>query len=297
MSHDLCPRTEGTARITLSNIDDAGRNADRMHMPWLAAVMGALVGGVGCERADAAPEWDHPDIVLRADGIPRGVECAISRGAVACRGHSFNGVLGGPHDVPNWHEFPQVRDATAMTMGLLGDFFCVLRKTGRVACWGNNAVGQVGRAHVNYLEEQPSPLDVEGLSGVAELTSGSSHVCAGTRDGDVLCWGLNMRHQVSEADDNSVPRPTKIEGAPRLHGLTGSGFQTCGIGDDGAVWCWGDAITDGSGGLHATARPTRVLERDAVRLVDRWRDYQMCVVLGSGGEKCWPSINAEGGKP
>lgn len=88
------------------------------------------------------------------------------------------------------------------------DFVCVLLKTHEVVCFGLYGYGQVGSG---LLYENPagfigSPTYVSGLTDVTELSSGSEHSCASTKDNRYFCWGRNRYGQVGAgvSNDSSV---------------------------------------------------------------------------------------------
>src|SRR5436305_9685196 len=59
---------------------------------------------------------------------------------------------------------------------------CALCKTGEVACWGTNFLGNLG---VPLPTERPTPAIIAGLKGVQEVAAGSYHTCARLASGHV----------------------------------------------------------------------------------------------------------------
>ncbi len=78
---------------------------------------------------------------------------------------------------------------------------CALCKTGEVACWGTNFLGNLG---VPLPTERSTPAVIAGLKGVKEIAAGSYHTCARLASGRVTCWGANNDGQLG--DDTSATR-------------------------------------------------------------------------------------------
>src|SRR3954471_14775069 len=70
---------------------------------------------------------------------------------------------------------------------------CALCKSGEVACWGTNFLGNLG---VPLPTERSTPIVIAGLRGVQEIAAGSYHTCARLRSGGVSCWGANNDGQL-----------------------------------------------------------------------------------------------------
>ena len=56
-------------------------------------------------------------------------------------------------------------------------------------------------------DAQLSPVDVLGVSDVAQIAMGFGHACARTTEGRVSCWGFNAAGQVGDGTttDRSAP--------------------------------------------------------------------------------------------
>src|SRR5512138_3106216 len=76
---------------------------------------------------------------------------------------------------------------------------CALCKSGEVACWGTNFLGNLG---VPLPTERSTPVVIAGLKGVQEVAAGSYHTCARLASGKVTCWGANNDGQLG--DDTSA---------------------------------------------------------------------------------------------
>lgn len=165
----------------------------------------------------------------------------------------------------------------------LGDHHaCVLLTSGRVACWGDNRMGQLATA---ARPHSFIPSLVPGLSDVVEIRASGAATCVRHRTGAVACWGANT---YGEADPNAAhPRlagpfpegayceigeppsfspghavhaPQEIESLAGARGLSMGSQHGCAWFDDGRVTCWGDA----SRGQLGPEAPRDAYQRTAV---------------------------------
>lgn len=136
----------------------------------------------------------------------------------------------------------------------------------RVACWGSNAMGQLGTAFAD-----PGPfngpfapvtdnvvldkgLDLHGVSCGAEFA------CALGPDGTAWCWGSNEFGQLGNgAVGTSANAATPIVGFA-FTTITAGARHACGVKPDNSVWCWGEGTSGqlGTGGSKGLGAPTLV---------------------------------------
>jgi alpha-tubulin suppressor-like RCC1 family protein len=154
---------------------------------------------------------------------------------------------------------------------------CVRRSDGTVACWGNNAKGQLGRDA--GIDSYGDPRDVAGLRGATGLGLGYRHSCAtfaATADADagsVACWGENSWIQTGDP-----PRVTSGPGFPaemqrRAFQSSATTVDTSGVSavqvassqlasclrsPDGRVLCWGS--TDDHGSVFGVPPNTPIID-------------------------------------
>lgn len=123
---------------------------------------------------------------------------------------------------------------------------------GRVACWGQNDVGQLGSAG----EWSAEPIVVPGLENVASVSVGSteahaafvfpSSACAVLAGGSVHCWGSNEGGELGDGTTIARPTPAPVTG---LNGavavsvgatdVIAHAAHACALLDTGSVACWG----------------------------------------------------------
>jgi alpha-tubulin suppressor-like RCC1 family protein len=121
-----------------------------------------------------------------------------------------------------------------------GAFTCGLRSSGRIYCWGNDYVGQLGNG--GGQDSSSVPIEIAGhRTDWVALDAGDNGACARRRSGRLFCWGLDSYGQVG---DGGGPRtrqaPTEVAGG-RTDWTTFSvgGNHTCARRAVGRLFCWG----------------------------------------------------------
>jgi alpha-tubulin suppressor-like RCC1 family protein len=72
-----------------------------------------------------------------------------------------------------------------------------VRRDGTVWCWGYNYYGQLGdRTGTN----RTTPVQVQNLFNVRQVSAGGHHTCALRTDGLVWCWGYNNYGQLGDGE-------------------------------------------------------------------------------------------------
>jgi len=131
-----------------------------------------------------------------------------STGTVSCWGDNRDGQLGNGTFTTSATVVPvfgSLFDAVALTAGT--SHTCARRASGAVACWGNNASGQLGDA---TLVDRNQPVAVSGLSDAAEVTSGTDHTCARRPGGALVCWGTNASGQLGDGTRTASSIPVAV---------------------------------------------------------------------------------------
>lgn len=209
-----------------------------------------------------------------------GHTCALLNDkSVKCWGSNEVGQLGQAGDslssshpvtVPVGDSF----EATSIAAGY--GHTCAIGAAGNVRCWGWNVYGQLGSAAAGRASA--SPVDVEGLSGVASLALGEAHSCALIEGGAAKCWGNNSLGQfgngVEAVNEGYVLTPSavvELEGAVSVS--SGYLFSCALLGDDttqdavsdARAKCWGNNEFHqlGNGDITSSQRfPTAVEQAD-----------------------------------
>lgn len=164
------------------------------------------------------------------------------------------------------------------------DFGCV-SDASRVACWGNNASGQLGAGSgdvVTGLAEVTSEGSLTSVSAAAQTA------CAIDADGHVLCWGAGAHGLLGMPTASSWAAPTLPASRGRLlaDGVAVSSFSACAWRTD-QIACWG-VLRGSSARVDALASYAPVEARfpSPVREVVM-SDQLACAWLLSGDVRCW----------
>ncbi len=122
---------------------------------------------------------------------------------------------------------------------------CAVRASGTVVCWGIDQSGELGDG--TTTDHRSIPVDVPGLTDVAELSAGQTHTCARHASGDVACWGWSkygqlgdglMNHSTCASIDCSFT-PVAVSALIDALEIAAGQTHTCARRAAGAVVCWG----------------------------------------------------------
>ncbi|HEU4535428.1 MAG TPA: hypothetical protein VFS00_14970, partial [Polyangiaceae bacterium] len=201
----------------------------------------------------------------------------------------------------------------------LGDAHgCALLDNGSVACWGDNAFGQLGRGEgpASYVAKIVLDDVGEVLSGVQDIAAGDFFSCARTAAGTLYCWGSNNFGQIGAAFPlgaiayNATPYfDSSSNGIQNATAFALGGFHACAIFAGGRVRCWGSdesgqlgngpgtggaAGAAGAGGAVprlAAVDPVKVLDATGAELTGALSlslgAQHSCALLAGGVARCW----------
>jgi len=221
--------------------------------------------------------------------------CAVTMGGgVLCWGFNVSGQLG--DGTTTNRSTPTASGlASGVTSVAAGDSHtCALTTAGGVLCWGRPYSGQLGDG---TTMDRSTPTPVSGLSsGATSVAAGSSHTCALTTAGGVLCWGFNDGGQLGDGTTTNRSTPTAVSGLASGAAAISAGWRhTCALTTGGGVMCWGrnDWGQLGSGTATYQSTPTAVsgLASGATSVAAGYS--HTCAVTMGGGVLCWGS-NAYG---
>lgn len=108
---------------------------------------------------------------------------------------------------------------------------------GRVFCWGQNSLGQLG---VAALSLATSPVATKGAPRLAAVTAGAAFTCGLGDTGVVYCWGSAARGRLGTGATANTPHPALVPVTEPLRTLSSGWNHTCGVGGDGRGTCWGE---------------------------------------------------------
>lgn len=222
----------------------------------------ALSIGVGGSTSYAVME----DGTLLAWGGGRRGE--LGNGAAGMSSRLANGNAGSarPVTVAGLADVVQVAGSASTTMALLRD--------GSVHVWGSGEQGTLGNGiPVEYGRPPapaPSPVRVQGLPQITQISAGSAHMLALTADGRVFAWGSNNAAELGRGtrSERGVSIPAEVQDLSGVVAIAAGKEVSSVLKSDGTVWVWGsnlhgqhgNGVLEGSIGPHGgfAARPVQV---------------------------------------
>lgn len=209
------------------------------------------------------------------------LSCALlSDDTVRCWGRGLLGDGLEPPSVRTDDEAVTVVDADgstpiddAVSLGVGRAHACVARSDGRVWCWGQGTLGQLGDGRFGSGADAlvPAPVDAPAaMTGIVEVSAhDGDHTCARDGAGVVWCWGDDQQGQLglgsSTASDQwdlpscpcAEPTPVLVPGLSGASALRAGRHGTCVLRGDGSSGCFGsdDAGQLGRGVLRSVMLP------------------------------------------
>lgn len=302
---DLCGPNPANLAVSFTGVEATGSRiaAGNEHT---CSVIG--IGRVACwgsnlrgELGKNSERFGQPVLLPDLEGVASlaaGAHhtCAVLRaGGTACWGDGHRGQLGHgeltglagapPVKVRSPVEFVSAAAGTAHT--------CGLRKDQRVACFGDNTYGQLGRP--TSLPLSADPVVLEELADVTAVDVSGNHSCALRATGEVLCWGANSSGQLGTEPSFANPVPTPVPLPARDAGsakaLALGTHHSCALKRDGTVVCWGESaqLLRGS----AAAGPQANLADNTNGIVAMGaHGLHSCALNGGGELSCWGNNGA-----
>jgi alpha-tubulin suppressor-like RCC1 family protein len=210
-----------------------------------------------------------------------GTTCGILRdGTVRCWGANDSGQLGDGTTNDSWLTavaVQQVRNAIGIAVG--GSHACALLSDGTIACWGSNAVGELGVASPSASS---APIVVPDVSGAIAVTAGLEYTCVLGAAGAIQCWGDDSQSQLGSPATPTPSPPVEVPGLAGARAVSGYGTRTCAIEAMG-VTCWGE---DAVWGLD-TSGPTPVDGFAAAPTAIAIGADHGCALTGPDAVACW----------
>ena len=170
---------------------------------------------------------------------------------------------------------------------------CEILSTGKVGCWGYNAMGELGNGTIGGLST--TPVAVTGLTSAVSLGVGYEHGCAVKAGGTVSCWGQNLHGQLGNGGTSNSGSPVAVSSITNARNIAAGNSHTCVALADGTVKCWGynsqGQLGDGTK-VDRTA-PVSVPGISTAQAVAAGY-YHSCALLANGTVKCWGQGGALG---
>jgi alpha-tubulin suppressor-like RCC1 family protein len=260
-------------------------------------------GGVKCWGHNNSGQLGNGSIVDSATpvdvaGLSSGVtaigagadqSCALlATGGAKCWGATQQGTSSVPQTVSG------LPSGTLLAVDVGDTHTCALFNAGTVWCWGFDDKGQLGDGKFSATNNQDG-VAMSGLSDrPAVINAGDKKTCVLSVNGVAQCVGWNDDGQLGDGSFTSRSLPVNImDDAPYGH-ITGKGLHTCGIYFPNAgVRCWGDdsqgQLGDNDANHAGKNMPGNVFDLQSGASDITANIDHTCVVMGSGGVKCWGS--------
>ncbi|NLK00231.1 MAG: hypothetical protein GX318_03200 [Clostridia bacterium] len=133
------------------------------------------------------------------------------------------------------------------------------KNDGSIWVWGNNHAGQFGDGQSG--DEIITPIQIEELEGMAEITPGRYHTVALKEDGTVWAWGKNDVGQLGDGTLEDSTVPVQVVGLSDIVSISTGLYHTIALAGDGTVWSWGDNSSGqlGDGTNENRNSPVRIM--------------------------------------
>jgi uncharacterized protein YjdB len=145
--------------------------------------------------------------------------------AAWCWGVNNGGVLGDasfatststPLAVPGGHTFSK------LAAGLY--HVCGLDPGGKLWCWGDNGLGQLGQGDVAVHN---GPVQVQTTLDVRDVSAAGAHTCLATSLAEMYCWGRNGDGELGTGDNQQLNAPGAAAVATGVAELAAGWYFQC----------------------------------------------------------------------
>ena len=291
----LTPRSAG---VRVSGLTDAialatgerhacAVRADGSVVCWGADDTGQLGDGGGGDQHTpiAVPGVAGATAVVAGSGF----SCALlGDRSVVCWGDDRDGEIGdgAPGATPR-APTPVLGLAGVRSLSAHWQHACAVLTDGSVACWGNNASGQLGDG---TAVNRAQPVAVPGLQNVVAVATGLSHSCAMTA-GAIRCWGDNSQGQLGSSATGTSGSTTQLTLVPIVIdpvAIAAGAQHTCAVRLNGQVLCWGQNSNGqlGEGTMTSLAEPVPVTGLAGGVKVTAGATFS-CAATNDGAVFCW----------
>ncbi|QDS32558.1 RCC1 repeat- and reductase domain-containing protein [Brevibacillus brevis] len=201
---------------------------------------GHLGDGTADTKKQTTPVQILDDVKFVAAGISIHSLAVKNDGTVWGWGNNASGQLGSAREIKAVLSPTQVPNLTNVKTVEAGGYFSVaLKNDGTVWTLGENAGGVLGVPD-SEVPKSYSPIQVETLSDISAISSGSYHTMALKSDGTVWTWGKNSTGQIGVSKDVQMTGvPVQVEGLSNVVAVSAGREFSLVLKDDGTVWGWG----------------------------------------------------------
>src|SRR2546421_3182441 len=316
------PLTVGGATVVFSSQGGTSVGAflptvDHHDGTYSAAFVGATMGTAVtiASRINGEPVASAPP-TLRVVGFTRivaagatlvgaqtttgGFTCGIiTTGDMYCWGISWFGIRGNgttgnmspgmePTLVGGGHQWTDVA---------AGNYFlCGVAEGGRLYCWGDGDVGELGNGLSGNPPDVTTPAPGSGNHTFRAVSIGLSNgACALTVGSAATCWGAGTWGRIGNGSDTLSAVPVAVSGALMFDALSTAPGGTCGVAG-GNAYCWGYATLLGAptpdtcaGGAACAKAPIAVSRGPTFRAIVALDGNVTCATPTGDQPDCWGS--------
>ncbi len=278
--HSDCPLT-GMAQMrdcTVNPVFVTGAtDATNLSAAFASACLRDRTGAMRCWGFEPSPTGTNVDLAspIVVPGLPGAasqivtgalVRCAVMAGGeLFCQGADQSQFFGNSADagVSFTSTFIPLRHVPALSKMVLAPFSnygCGVRTDGTVTCWGSNASGQLGDGvthatcgtGTDAYDCSPTPVVVQGLSNVTQLSLSSLFACARRANGTAVCWGSNTKGMLGIGTSTDARTPAMDLPLTSVEQVSTGPTFACARLTNNEVHCWGtnesgqlgDGLTD-----------------------------------------------------
>jgi alpha-tubulin suppressor-like RCC1 family protein len=135
-----------------------------------------------------------------------------------------------------------------------------------------------------------------GLPPVITVAVGTSFICALTKTGTILCWGIGGDGQLGDGAMTNRATPAPIADNHVFANVLASNYTGCGLTGDGEAYCWGDNYYNErgdesyvvGGAKPPLAQPTPFHAAASHQFASLMVGYmQACGLQSNGQAICW----------
>jgi large repetitive protein len=165
---------------------------------------------------------------------------------------------------------------------------CGLNASGKLYCWGNDAMGAVGDGA--GASNQAIPVHIDPASSYVDVAVGSGYACGVRTSGDLTCWGNNANGQIGDGTTTTRFAPVVVDSGTSFIKIATYASTTCGITSANQLKCWGyrmyGQVGDGGAATGTQLLPVVVNAGTPYMDVAMGSDHG-CAVRTTGQVDCW----------